>query len=191
VTLISSIGVLVFGYSVQVFAALLGTIGLGLLVVQHEPTCVWVLDLTAYVPGVNRYTEQLRSLYFNSQELLDSKPLVVTTLLSVISWGLECIGMWLVLEGFGVNASILLAAFVFAFASILGALSLLPGGIGITEGTMTGLLLFVGINRTAAVSTTLVIRAATLWFVAIGAILVYLHFRSQQMESIHRLLEED
>jgi uncharacterized protein (TIRG00374 family) len=69
-------------------------------------------------------------------------------------------------------------------ASILGAVSLLPGGLGVTEGSMTGLLLVFDVERVQAASTTLVIRAATLWFVAGLALAVYLYYRCQKSVTI-------
>jgi len=46
---------------------------------------------------------------------------------------------------------------------------MLPGGIGITEGGMVGLLLLEGIDYTSAISAVILVRIVTLWFsVAIG-----------------------
>jgi uncharacterized protein (TIRG00374 family) len=55
--------------------------------------------------------------------------------------------------------------FVFAVSSLLGVLSMLPGGIGAVEAGLA--LQFVavgGLSRGPAGALTLVIRLATLWF---------------------------
>lgn len=116
--------------------------------------------------------------------MLSLRPLTVTTAISILSWGMECLGLWIVLRGFGADVSVLVAAFVFAFASILGAVSLLPGGLGVTGGSMTGLLLVFNVERVTAVSATLVVRAATLWFSAGLALLVYAHFRRTRLVAV-------
>jgi uncharacterized membrane protein YbhN (UPF0104 family) len=178
VTLISSVGVLAFGYSPSAFLLILGLLGGTLLLLQCESAVYWVIDLTRLIPFASNYTDNVRTVYTNSQQLLRPVPLLTTTTISVLSWGMECVGMWLVLAGLNAEVSLLTASFVFAFSSILGALSLLPGGMGVTEGSMTGLLLLFGVAQSIAVSTTLIVRAATLWFVAVAALLVYASFRS-------------
>ena len=48
---------------------------------------------------------------------------------------------------------------------------MLPGGLGPTEGSMSGLLALRGVDVPTAVGATLVIRVCTLWFaVALGAV---------------------
>jgi len=48
--------------------------------------------------------------------------------------------------------------------TIAGALSFLPGGLGVTEGTMTLALVRWHLDRATAVAATLLTRLATLWF---------------------------
>lgn len=177
---ISLLGVIAFGRSPIVLILLALLITGGILLLQYESACYWFLDRLEQLPLINQKTDVLRDLYENSRTVLRLRPLGVTTVLSIFSWGLECVGMWLVLKGFDVDVSLIVAAFVFAMASILGAISLLPGGLGVTEGSMIGLLLVFEVGRAQAVSTTLVIRAATLWFVAGLALAVYGYYRYQK-----------
>jgi uncharacterized protein (TIRG00374 family) len=52
---------------------------------------------------------------------------------------------------------------------------MLPGGVGPTEGSMSGLLALRGVDLPVAVAATLVIRVATLWFaVAVGAVAMFI-----------------
>ncbi len=81
-----------------------------------------------------------------------------------------CIGFYYVLKGLGIDVVVATATFIYAFATIFGAVTLLPGGIGTTEGSVTGLLVLQGVSVIDAAASTFVIRACTLWFaVAIGA----------------------
>ena len=87
----------------------------------------------------------------------------------------ECLGLYYVLQGFGAEVDVWSATFVYAFATIFGALTLLPGGIGTTEGSMTGLLTLRGVPIVDAAAATFIIRACTLWFaVGIGAVVLML-----------------
>lgn len=187
---ISLLGVIAFGRSPLVlFILSLPIIG-GILILQYERVCYWILDGVEQVPVVGPKADSLRDLYDNSRELLRLRPLGVATGLSICSWGLECIGMWVVLQGFDADVSLIAAAFVFAVSSILGAVSLLPGGLGVTEGSMTGLLLVFEVGKVQATSTTLVIRAATLWFVAGLALAIYVYYQRQQSVSFQEPPEE-
>ena len=191
VVCISLLGVLAFDRSPVVLFVLLGGVVGGVVLLQYEPAGHWVIDHSERLPVIGDKAASVRELYENSKRLLRVRPLGVTTGLSIVSWGLECVGLWLVVRGFGGDISVVAAAFVFAVASILGAVSLLPGGLGVTEGSMTGLLLVFGVSSTVAASATIVIRAATLWFVAGLALLVYGAFRRRRSMDIRLPEEED
>ncbi len=89
---------------------------------------------------------------------------------SVIAWGLEGVGMWLCVRALGFDElSILATVSVYAVSTILGAFTFLPGGIGLTEASMAGLLIATGMSAPDASAATLLVRVATLWWgVGIG-----------------------
>jgi uncharacterized protein (TIRG00374 family) len=64
---------------------------------------------------------------------------------------------------------------IYAGTTIAGALSFLPGGLGITEGAMAVWLVrgAAGLDRSSAVDAALLTRLATLWF-AVGLGLICL-----------------
>jgi glycosyltransferase 2 family protein len=61
---------------------------------------------------------------------------------------------------------------VFSVGSLAGALSFLPGGLGVAEASMTGLIRALGdVTKASAAAATVLIRLATLWFaVALGLV---------------------
>jgi uncharacterized protein (TIRG00374 family) len=63
--------------------------------------------------------------------------------------------------------------------TIAGALSFLPGGLGVTEAGMTGLLtrLGHGIDGAVAVGATFVTRVCTLWFAVLVGFVALLWLR--------------
>jgi uncharacterized protein (TIRG00374 family) len=95
----------------------------------------------------------------------------------VISWFFECLGFWLILQQFGTPATLLKASFMYAFSTIIGAVSMLPGGLGTTEGTLTGLTIWAGAPNHIAVASTFLIRVATLWYAVVVGIVVTLAFQ--------------
>lgn len=81
-----------------------------------------------------------------------------------IGWLAEVVAFHALLQALGADVSFLQAMFVFAFAVTAGALVLLPGGLGGTEGAMIALLTLIGVDFGIAVAATAVIRLTTLWF---------------------------
>ena len=74
------------------------------------------------------------------------------------------------LLGFQADLGVVPVTFIYSFATLFGAVTMMPGGVGPTEGSMSGLLAYEGMALPDAVAATLVIRVCTLWFaVAIGA----------------------
>ena len=81
---------------------------------------------------------------------------------------IEAIGVYFVLLGFGIDAlSYLSIATTYSASIILGAVSMSPGGIGITEVSLAGLMSIQGIEISTALALAIVIRFFTLWFAII------------------------
>jgi uncharacterized protein (TIRG00374 family) len=113
------------------------------------------------------------------------------TIVSLFAWGCECLGYYLILLNFNIDFGIFWASFSYAFAIIVGAVSMLPGGIGVTEGSLTFLLVKRGISNSTAVATTLLVRVVTLWFaVLVGIVSVFFYqkrFGKINLESVNNL----
>jgi uncharacterized membrane protein YbhN (UPF0104 family) len=121
-----------------------------------------------------RAGEKAVELYESMAVLIRPRPLAVATVLSVFAWACECLAFWFVIRGFaGAQASVGLATFIYATMTIAGALSFLPGGLGVTEAGMTALLVELagGVDKATAFAATFVVRLCTLWFaVAVGLV---------------------
>ena len=60
---------------------------------------------------------------------------------------------------------------IYATSILLGAISFIPAGIGITEGSIAGLFALNGIDVSTALILSVMIRVLTLWFsVCVGFI---------------------
>lgn len=139
------------------------------------------LDIAAKLPVVARFTPKIEEALASTRVLLAPRQLFVPTLLATIGWGLECTAFWLVASAF-VEGGVpfLFAVYTFALSAVAGAvLILFPGGLGVTEASMGGLLrarylragLAADVASASAVSATLLIRLCTLWFaVGVGVI---------------------
>lgn len=162
-------GFMVFGVSVAIILAIL-------IVVSWKSLAEQLITFCHIIPVVGKHTEKIRMAYESVYTLISPRPLVLTTLISIVSWFFECLAFYLVLWGFQANVGLLPATFIYAFATIMGALLMTPGGIGPTEGTMGGVLvLLMNVPKGIAASATLIIRVCTLWFaVGVGLIVLWL-----------------
>ncbi len=163
------------GYGVGVLALAGGLTAALLAVVAWPPASRLALAVLGRMPVLSRVTPKLEEAHQAMLRLIGPRTLLWTTALSVVAWGCEAVGTWLILNAFpGVEATLAEATFVYAFATIAGALSMLPGGLLATEGSMIALLtkaLALTDSRAVATAATLLVRFCTLWFgVALGLV---------------------
>jgi HAD superfamily phosphoserine phosphatase-like hydrolase len=106
------------------------------------------------------------------RQLLRPGLLVQATVIGALAWSLEGVSLWLLLRGMGIEAvGIGGATIAHTAAGLLGALTLLPGGLGSTEAGTVGLLALQGVGVAVATPATLLIRLMTLWFAtALGVV---------------------
>jgi uncharacterized protein (TIRG00374 family) len=168
-------GLLVFGGAWPVFALIVLGGALMFLLARHQPLAYWALHRLEGLPLGARFARQAEAFYESSFSLLSPAALVSMTLLSVVSWGFEVLGFYVVLLGLGVDGGtglLLKASFIMPAATLASALLLTPGGLGVAESGITGLSqVLLGLSRADAAVGALVIRFGTLWFgVAVGLV---------------------
>jgi uncharacterized protein (TIRG00374 family) len=165
----------------------LGLAAFGIAVLRSKRLSLAAERILFRLPLVNRLAPHLGEFQGASNELLATRPLLIGTAISFISWGLECTGVYLCAVGLNVDRPFLLIVFVFATSSLLGVLSMLPGGIGAVEAGLYGQFVAVAnLSTGIAGALTLVIRLATLWFATLlgicGLLLVRLMLGDAPLE---------
>lgn len=140
---------------------------------------------------IKKHSLKIHSAYDSIYSMIKLKPFIITLLISIISWFLECAGFYFVLYGFvdstGVEANLLVAIFIYAFSTLIGAIALLPGGLGATEASLTGLLIMTNVSRDISVASSMIIRVATLWFAVILGIFGIIYFQKVTNKKISNL----
>lgn len=138
----------------------------------------------SFMPQKIRYF--LVSFFDNSYGLLTFEILGVSIFLGIIAWLAEGLGLFLIMKDFIEISSLFrlisYALLIFSFSSIAGFLVLIPGGIGVAEGSLTSLLIMLfHVTLSTAIFATLVFRLTTLWFgVAIGLIFLIRTLKEHQ-----------
>ena len=123
-----------------------------------------------------------------ARALLETRLLVGMTALSAISWLCECLAAYVCVRGLNLDLSLADTIVVFSLGSLAGALSFLPGGLGVAETSMTGLMRVLGdVPKAAAAAATVLIRVATLWFaVALGLVGLAVEERLARRQPVRR-----
>ena len=152
--------------------AFFGVAVFGIAVLRSKRLSLLAERVLLKLPLIDRLVPHLHAFHGASNELLGARPLVVGTAISFFSWGLECLGVYLCAVGLGAEAGFLMVVFVFAVSSLLGVLSMIPGGIGAVEaGLALQFVRLAGMSMGLAGALTFVIRLATLWWAAFVGIL--------------------
>jgi glycosyltransferase 2 family protein len=175
-TVLAIIGVAAYGVDPTLVAVASGLVVLGLVLLAWPTPTHALIDLVTRPVRLRKLREPLHETLRGLGALSRPVPLTIATLIAVPAWGLECIGFAIICNAFpGAHVDLGLATVIYAGTTIAGALSFLPGGLGVTEGAMTVALVegAAKIEPATAVAATLLTRLATLWFaVLIGVVLL-------------------
>jgi glycosyltransferase 2 family protein len=173
--LLMALGLTFYPPAIPAFIALVVLSAAGVVVLQIRPLFQAMVQWVARWPVGARLAPKLETVYESTHQLLAWRVLLVSTLISVVSWGFECVAFYYVMTALGVTGTWLLllqATFIFAASTLFGLVSFLPGGLGTSEASSAGLLIvLVGVSSSVATAATIIIRFCTLWFgVTLGVI---------------------
>ncbi|MBD3266078.1 flippase-like domain-containing protein [bacterium] len=166
--------------------------GLVLAVIGKKSWAEGMIRICEGFPFIGQYAHKLYIAYESVARLIAPTPLAIATAISVLSWFMECMAFHLVLWGFDVHLPLIHTTFMYAFATIMGAVLMTPGGIGPTEGTLGGLLVFLHhVPKGIATTATLIIRICTLWFaVIVGLLVLTIYGHAFTTAKSHHFLDE-
>jgi uncharacterized protein (TIRG00374 family) len=167
---LAAVGSLSFRRGAWILVAGAGLVVVLAVIVGVRPVGERLARLLARLPLLRRKADTLQELFRSANVLCRAPNLPLPVLLSAAAWSCECVAMWVVLNAFpGTAADILTVTFIYSLSTVAGALAMMPGGLGVTEGGMTGMtVLFVAHVRPGVASaTTILVRLATLWFAVV------------------------
>ncbi|MGZ7049025.1 MAG: lysylphosphatidylglycerol synthase transmembrane domain-containing protein, partial [Methanobacterium sp.] len=126
-----------------------------------------------------KYSKDIKTMHQTFEKLVNPKNMTLMSFLSAFAWFFECLALFFVVIGFGQYVNVIISTFIFSFASLAGAVSMIPGGLGVAEATFSGLLQYFGLTATISIGVAIIIRFGTLWYGAILGFLVYLIFNKR------------
>lgn len=178
------------------FWAMLAICLLGLFLAGSERFSRLVAGLFKRLPYLWRLVPRIEGSFASTRLLLAPREVILPTLISVVGWGAECTGFWVIADAAAPGRlSWLFAVFAYAFSAIAGAvLILFPGGLGITEFSLGRLVrlrltetgIAIDVAREMATGVVILARLCTLWFAVVVGLLATAMFTR-----LHGAVEEN
>ena len=175
--LVAAIGVAQHGAHAGLFVGVVGLCAIFLVAVLHPRAVPWsvrALGARARHPRLAKVWSAVLQVHGVLRQLCAPRPLAVGVMLAASAWLLEALAFRMLLDGVHAGGGLGPAVVIYAMATLFGAVSMLPGGVGSTEAVMVALCLRpglgLGVDLSQATLATLLIRFCTLWFgVVLGA----------------------
>lgn len=166
---------------------------IALYAVQMQPLAQMAVTVVERVPVVRRLSAGLAEFLISSRQVLHPRLLVWTTFLGMVAHALDALSFALIVAGFGVplDATLYLqAVFITALTALVGGLSGVPNGAGVTEVSssvmITALIAPTAPFLTPGVALTIAIIEGFFhkWFRVLVGIAVALFFRQRLFASV-------
>ena len=120
----------------------------------------------------SKYIDNMSEFHAIIQKSTNVKAATICILLGVTYWFIISAAAYYTLIAFDINVlDYLTVLAIYTTSILLGAISFVPAGIGVTEGSIAGLFTLNGIDISTALILSVMIRILTLWFsVCVGFI---------------------
>ncbi|MBI5035658.1 MAG: flippase-like domain-containing protein [Chloroflexi bacterium] len=191
-TLLAAVGISMFPNGVPALVLIIIALVVAVVLLQSRTLAEKIIGLFERLPIIGKFANLAKNMYESAYLMLRIRPLIISVTLSIVAWFGECLALFLILLGFGqapTGLLLLQSTFIYASASLFGAITLLPGGLGATEGTITSLTqLFVNTSATIAAATTLLVRVCTLWLaIILGSVALFILGRTGKPANLQEL----
>jgi uncharacterized protein (TIRG00374 family) len=191
IVMLCIVGAYVFDYG-QTFIIIIGIIFIAFaLMLSSKKLSLGFIGFLEKISFLSKHIHKFHTAYDSIYKLVKIKPLIIAVIISIAAWFFECLGFYIVLNVFsvttGIEVSLLIATFIYGFSTLIGAIAFLPGGLGLTDASLTGLMQILKIPANVSVASTIIIRTATLWFgvlVGIVAVSIYQKHSHKSLESL-------
>jgi uncharacterized protein (TIRG00374 family) len=171
------LGVIAYPTFWPFFLAILLLLGLLILFLQYKPTSSELLDVDENLRFLRKLRLRISATRADNEKMFKPLPLTLSLFLNVLAWLTQAAALFLILLGLGLPPDLSLASIaclVLAFSIMIGFLSSMPGGLGVVELALAGLLsVLLGYQPELAVSATILFRLSTFWISLLFGILFW------------------
>ena len=170
--LASIIGIIILGMDVYLIIIAILVLAMVFFFLYYRPASELFFKRITKTKFFSKYVENISELDKIVQKSTNVKVATICILLAVTYWFIVSAAVYFTLIGFDINIlDYLKVLSIYATSILLGAVSFIPGGVGITEGALAGLFTLEGIDVSTALILSVIIRIFVLWYsVSIGFI---------------------
>ncbi|MGH7608555.1 MAG: lysylphosphatidylglycerol synthase transmembrane domain-containing protein [Candidatus Dormibacteria bacterium] len=164
------------GAQAAVVIALVGIVAISVILLWPRAFGV-ALAIATKVPWIRRYRRDLEALHRDVIFIARRPSSMGPALIGLLAAAVAIAMFYFTVRSVGVELGVYQAAFVYAISHLVGGISLLPGGIGAYEGSMTLLLAAFGAAVPLAAAIALLTRAFDRGVITLVGTGVYLAIR--------------
>ncbi len=164
------------GAQAAVVVALLGILGISTILLWPR-AFNFVMRFAVRVPIIRHYAADLMSLHQDVIFIARRPATLGPALLGPVAAMIAIAMFYFTARSVGIDLGVYQAAFVYAVAHLAGGVSLLPGGIGAYEGSMTFLLVAFGVATPVAAAIAILNRAFDRLLVTVVGTVVFFAIR--------------
>ncbi|AXV37865.1 MAG: UPF0104 family protein [Methanobacteriaceae archaeon] len=128
----------------------------------------------------------LKSMVTYTKSFTTYKNLILVIILSALSWLVECLRLLTVFYAFNLEISFVAVIIIFLLANIIGVVTVLPGGIGSIEISLTGLFVLFGVPRALSGSIALADRLVSFWVVTVLGLIFSFYYAKDIFDEIKK-----
>ena len=168
----SIIGIIILELEIYLIVFAIFVLALIFFFIYYKPAFEFFLKQIIKMKFFSKYTENISESYEVIKKSTTPKVAIFSIFLSITYWFIVSVAVYYTLLAFDVDIlNYLKVLSIFTTSTILGAITFIPGGIGVTEGSIAGLFTLEGIHMSTALILSVMIRIVTLWYnVGIGFI---------------------
>ena len=162
------VGVLLENYNViLLMLLLLFTVSLIFASGKKKKLFNFLLSILEKIPILKKQAPSFSESYQVFGELTSSKIMTKTLSLSFFVWMTDAIMIYLIFMGFNLNFDIIFSTFSMYGSLLLGVLTMVPAGVGVTEVSFVEILRSEGVDIGISTSLVILFRLVTIWFLTV------------------------
>jgi len=168
----SIIGIIILGMDASLILISVSILIVIIFLIYYRPIFEFILKRVTKTKFFSKYSENISDSYEIVRNSTTPQISSISFGLSILYWVIISIAVHFILLSFGIESiSVLKTISIYSSSVIIGAISFIPGGLGITEGSLIGLFSLEGIDISLALVLSVMIRILTMWYsVSIGFI---------------------
>ena len=162
------VGLLLDNYSIiSLMLILLSTLSLIFASGKKKKLFNFLLSIIEKIPILKKQASSFSESYQVFGELTSGKIMTKTLGLSFFVWMTDAIMIYFIFMGFNLNFDIIFSTFSVYSSLLLGSLTMVPAGIGVTEVSFVEILRGEGVDTAISTSLVILFRLVTIWFLTV------------------------